>query len=112
MFDPLLWTQHPGGSCWSVLAQWWHRRDLAGRLWLQYSPLRSTRRVPLISLWFLVEENFPAIPVAMQSANFPSHQFILDPVWSLLAPKVWVEGLWEKTYMDYTPTCCHPCLLC
>lgn len=50
VFNPLLWTQYPGSSCQPGLAQWWCGRDLSGRLWLQCSPLRSTRRVPLISL--------------------------------------------------------------
>lgn len=70
VLDPLLWTQYPGSSRWPGLARWWHRRDLAGKLWLQCSPLRSTRKVPVISLWFLVEENFPCVPVFLPTSSF------------------------------------------
>lgn len=36
---------------------------------------------------------------AEHSLSF-SHRFILQPIWSLSSPKMWVEALWEKTCVD------------
>lgn len=62
----------------SILLDGGMRRILTGKLWLQHSLLRPTRKEPFISLWFLMEQNFPSVPIAMLSTRSPSqHSFCI-----------------------------------
>lgn len=95
MLDPLLWTQYPGSSC-SVVAR-------EGSLKEGLAPVQPTevhQECPSHQFVVFGGGKLSTVPVAMRSTHFPSHQLILHPIWSLLAPKEWVEGLWEKTYID------------
>lgn len=62
----------PAGCAQLVAWEGYHREAL--------TPLRSTRRVSVITSWFFGVENFPGIPVVTQSTRFLSHRFILQPV--------------------------------